>query len=162
MTTLVAEKPTTDYNVAAWLLPNFPLPAANAKATLPKPWTWEPTGLAPVCTPDHVPYEWTEDTRRRDDNKRIAAKANAAADYIEKHGWCQGGWRTDDGKACALGALIMIGVEDYSSDFHALNMRAREITGRHSVPDWNDAKGRTAADVIGMWRDVAKSFATAP
>jgi hypothetical protein len=98
---------------------------------------------------------------------QLAGLARAAADLIEKHGWCQGRLKDFEGRYCALGALQAAGAsEDDLREFNAHAIRwldereygGSSIAGYPSVMRWNDAPGRTAAEVTGMLRSAAAAL----
>ena len=72
-----------------------------------------------------------------------------AADYIEQHGWCQGGW-TDGERVCALQAIRL---QDSLYGSNAQN-KLRDFLGR-DVATWNDRKGRTQQEVTATLRACA-------
>jgi hypothetical protein len=80
----------------------------------------------------------------------IAAREKVA------HGWCQREFVSDDGKLCPLGAINRLGV-DRDAAQNAKHALATAIVGPphvHSsgtVMQWNDAKGRTQAEVLAAF-----------
>lgn len=85
--------------------------------------------------------------------------AGLAADYIEKHGWCQAlAFRKD--AACLLYAI------------HKAAAGAGEIAGslRHELAhrlckglvEWNDTPGRTKEEVIALLREYATPAPLSP
>lgn len=111
---------------------------------------------------------------------------NAAADYIEEHGWIQGqygefvegsaieapyyppGCRVcltgainlvTDGSPCLPGSMGVgnseLNAAAYQAVRQALEVRGK-ITARESVMTWNDAEGRTQAEVVALLRRVAR------
>jgi hypothetical protein len=82
---------------------------------------------------------------------------NAAADYIEKHGWQQGELGHVGGPVCILGSLIYA---DGSSNSRAIDqsvtlIRDRIGGGKLSVAAWNDHPDRTLKDVLRTLRLAA-------
>ena len=81
-----------------------------------------------------------------------------AANYIERHGWCQFRLATKQGEVCARGAIRR--VLDISTDeVHVLTCeeakalgRLLEYLGQRGLSDWNDYPGRTKAEV-SFWND---------
>lgn len=92
---------------------------------------------------------------------------NAAADLIERDGWCQGAFRRN-GKHCLLGAIAETVAGDARSGFNhilAHNDDAREavrvflatVQCDLGVPHWNDKPGRTQTEVVAALRKAAQS-----
>lgn len=81
-----------------------------------------------------------------------AEHANRAADYIEENGWCQNNWRTQEGKVCLFGAIRLTAetLELYSplENFLTEVLASETFSG----PAWNDYKGRTKEEVVGLLR----------
>ncbi len=85
-----------------------------------------------------------------------------AGDVLRRRGWQNdGGWSSDGGALCAWAALCEAGGRDaYGTE--ALEerglvelvactpdqMRLYKRLGYNALPTWNDAKGRTAAEVM--------------
>jgi hypothetical protein len=89
-----------------------------------------------------------------------------AAELLENKGWIQHQASNDYGY-CALGALDAAlnrsGPYQYTSFLRLEDKLSKQIFGKStSVPigaeisEWNDAKGRTAAEVIAVFRGAAK------
>jgi hypothetical protein len=87
----------------------------------------------------------------------VAKILTDAADLIDAKGWTQGVDRSPDGCYCLRGALNHFDGEDY---FAARAAVAAEI-GSRWLAIWNDAEGRTQAEVTTMLRTVAAKQATA-
>lgn len=113
----------------------------------------------------------------------LADSYDAAADYIEQHGWYQGGLspyvapnesrpdlkiRDMQGPVCAMGAAYAIGCtnkavgsgEGKFSEINSLSewhdRLVQEIPNKFVfVADWNDAPGRTKEEVIDVLRMTA-------
>ena len=90
---------------------------------------------------------------------KIADVLERAADYIDQHGWCQDEYADDSGRVCAAGAISAI-TEGSPERFAPLSMRlalsnAVEDLGFTGIADWNDALGRTQAEVTAKIREVA-------
>jgi hypothetical protein len=85
-----------------------------------------------------------------------------AAELIRTRGWCQDRAVTPDGRLCLIGALVvansrvsvaaMIG-SSYPLAHEALNRLRCAVL--QSPGRWNDAPGRTAAEVIALLEQVA-------
>ncbi|MCW2900031.1 MAG: hypothetical protein JWO67_2296 [Streptosporangiaceae bacterium] len=90
-------------------------------------------------------------------NAQVAADLRAAADVLRRDGWTQGSYHGPGGCHCALGALVVAttGEElDPDEDPEVWSVRysgavevLEKYTKRHT-PQWNDAPGRTADEVI--------------
>jgi hypothetical protein len=83
----------------------------------------------------------------------VASTLDAAADYIEKHGWAQGTMRTDDGRVCASGGICLAANRGEDAWLAALNA-LEQFVGEY-IPRWNDRPERTAAEVTSAMRAVA-------
>lgn len=85
---------------------------------------------------------------------------NGAADYIAEHGHAKGAYLTDDGCACAIGAMRMAafgrpGIPD-GVDFKPYGVARMQLeTEILYLTQWNDAPERTAQEVIDTMRRVA-------
>jgi hypothetical protein len=74
-----------------------------------------------------------------------------AADLIEERGWCQGSYSDQDGRVCAIGAIVRAGNHQHYRRAEAMMMM---VVGM-SVVGWNDIKGRTKEEVITALRRAA-------
>lgn len=104
----------------------------------------------------------------------VSAVLRKAAEVLETDGWCQGNLSTLDGRVCAMGAVIWathelwdgykpgdqrrrVDVQELALD--ALGLRALGDGVRdsllHPVAVWNDEPGRTMADVVKLFGQVA-------
>lgn len=93
----------------------------------------------------------------------VAEQLNAAADYIEEHGWCQNAYEDDNGGVCASGALREVGRQAFGPGgvgmFSVPYRLALTVVGRKlpaMLCDWNDEPGRTKEEVVAMFREAAK------
>ena len=98
---------------------------------------------------------------------QVAADLRAAADVLERDGWTQGDYHASDGCHCVVGAIeVATGYWTSSRPQHDLSVTARRETAvdvfeavlespADTVFDWNDAPGRTAAEVIAALRAAA-------
>lgn len=98
---------------------------------------------------------------------------DAAASYIEEHGWNQGSYRNDEGGVCAEGAIRLVcgasldGLAQRSGDIQltlaATGALESEIDpdGEIMLPSWNDIPGRTAAEVVAKLRATAEAVRAA-
>jgi hypothetical protein len=86
---------------------------------------------------------------------------NRAADIIGERGWRQGGWQDAEGRICAVSALFLAVdpnaelIEDESPWPAAVSKVHDEITlglGVPSLSEWQDAPGRTEAEVLAALR----------
>lgn len=82
----------------------------------------------------------------------------AAADEIERDGWCQGRAHSRDGRHCALGALGGAAPDQMAFDSakHVLS-RWLDVSLFGGIQHWNDQGERTATDVIAALRAAADS-----
>lgn len=94
---------------------------------------------------------------------------NAAADLIESKGWCQRHFAVDKSGLevyvtspdaclfCARGAIMAVCIHDAELSATAQCFASAHIRDRGSVglTNFNDASGRTAAEVIEKLREVA-------
>jgi hypothetical protein len=100
--------------------------------------------------------------------EQVAADLRAAADVLERGGWAQGDYVTDDGCRCAIGALVVVcggSAGESTVPFDDLP-RLRTLMGaverqtgipRWDIDAWNDEPGRTAAEVIATLRAAAEA-----
>lgn len=89
----------------------------------------------------------------------VEAALLAAAWYIEEHGWCQHDEIDEDGRVCMLGALGK--VIKRGLGFEAIEALGFDVVHRDSIcgtpaADWNDAPGRTQAEVVERLRRAAR------
>lgn len=85
----------------------------------------------------------------------VAKTLLKAADYIEKHGWCQGKWRNDAGEVCAYGAISS--VERCGLVRSGAAWRLGRFLNVVSVAGWNDQPDRTKEEVIAALRAAAEA-----
>lgn len=76
-----------------------------------------------------------------------------AADYLEKNGWCQGRNETKDGRVCLVEALAR--VADPKTHLAAYDFLSTRYGGV-ALSRWNDAPGRTQAEVIAALREAGR------
>jgi hypothetical protein len=95
-----------------------------------------------------------------------------AADYIEKHGWCQGSMSSPDGRVCLAGALWQIAAREDDNPvetFRRLNTYQRlaeHLLGKqspigftiHNIMLWNDSFGRRKEEVVARLIGVADAL----
>jgi hypothetical protein len=89
----------------------------------------------------------------------VAETLDAAADYIEKHGWMPNGARMfpcgAGGPLCAANAIVDVTQEaEITPALDALG-RALGGSGCDAIFRWNDAPGRTKEEVVALLRAVA-------
>ena len=89
----------------------------------------------------------------------------AAADHIEAHGWVQGKWGHKGEPCCAEGAIVAVLDGNGGIVFGELGplsaaakQMLRNALGK-AIPAWNDAPGRTAAEVVAALREAARKAA---
>ena len=82
-----------------------------------------------------------------------------AADYIEAHGLAKNTLCNERGQRCALGAIYESTVYDDGVETPAKIGAHRRLTDYLGQPisSWNNAKGRTAAEVCDALRSCARS-----
>ncbi|MEE6264968.1 MULTISPECIES: DUF6197 family protein [Streptomyces] len=109
----------------------------------------------------------------------IPAILDRAADHIDRVGWHQGSLydstQSDeaviDCRVCAIGAInvALHSTPNFpdvqaEADAHDIAAAVEEFLGLSSegadLPDWNDADGRTQAEVTAALRDTADSLRT--
>ncbi len=87
-----------------------------------------------------------------------------AADYLEEHGWYQGGfspsWKVGDTHppCCAGGAINMIvngQPDNLNGSFEAMNL-FRGYLKTDYMTAWNDNRYRTKEEVINALREAAR------
>lgn len=94
--------------------------------------------------------------------ERNADVLDAAADYIERHGWCHRDAVGPDGNVCALTALIMVAPRRADGSAVSVGAPFRALTVAAGLPTsgdivgWNDADGRTEQQVLDVFRKAAK------
>lgn len=83
--------------------------------------------------------------------------------FILEHGWVQGQGGNLDSGMCFRGAMTAAVIEHHSGKYpdwsHRWHPKTWEflmerIVPYENIPDWNDAKGRTEAEVIALYRAV--------
>lgn len=104
------------------------------------------------------------------DNKEAARVLREAAEYIGEHGWIQGDVEDEaTGSVCALGAInavLPIAWEDFgaldamTAYLGLVHPLRTEVVGftMHPVAKWNDAKERTAEDVVLAMKRTAEEL----
>lgn len=83
----------------------------------------------------------------------------AAAELLERDGWCQGHFKNKVGQRCLRGALIAATANDGYINTKRLVEATEAIEaahdGRFYGATWNDRPGRTADEVIALLREAA-------
>ncbi|MFE0460740.1 hypothetical protein ACFW1A_15975 [Kitasatospora sp. NPDC058965] len=121
-----------------------------------------------ICTAGQAPIRWDLGMARPEptvlDRLRKRAPAPVPIDaathlrlvsrYLTVHGWCQGLLWDPHGRRCILGAQLAVVQAGYGTEATAMRARTylmeqfrRLQPGARSVDEWNDAAGRTAAEV---------------
>jgi hypothetical protein len=94
----------------------------------------------------------------------VAKVLNDAADLIDANGWTQGVNRDAFGCYCAVGALEAasprVDGRWFSRLYYDAAVAVSKETQSSSVVQWNDAEGRTQAEVTTMLRTVAAKQVT--
>ena len=87
---------------------------------------------------------------------------NKAADLIDARGWHQGGYCGPDGGVCCLAAVDIVSRHALLVVTEAAELLCRRVGApdpaglpRNKVVAWNDAPGRTQAEVTSMLRGEA-------
>lgn len=87
---------------------------------------------------------------------KVAEVLNGAADLIERDGWCQG-TPPESGPVCAGVAITRAARRGAVRLTERAVFQLGEVIGQQwSVIPWNDAPGRTAAEVVGALRAAAE------
>jgi hypothetical protein len=84
----------------------------------------------------------------------IADALEAAAGYIEVHGWCHEGMFDDDGAVCPIYALSIVCGPNTELAWVAYEIARQKADGQ--LVAWNEANGRTRLEVIDLLRLAAK------
>jgi hypothetical protein len=88
--------------------------------------------------------------------KTVSEVLNAAADLLEKDGWCQDVLKDREGRCCARGALIAVhAADDWQGPVYDADELLEEAVGG-SIPAWNDLPNQTGENVIATLRHTAK------
>ena len=92
----------------------------------------------------------------------------AAADYLEQHGWAKGNWNDINGRVCAAGAFIytypeLLDIHGVMFDSAACERRIRnrekllKVLNTHCKEDflqWNDATCTSAEEAVAKLRSI--------
>lgn len=76
-----------------------------------------------------------------------------AADYIEKHGWCQHSLQDPNGRVCIFGAIDLV-TADPDVLGNAVVRLSRQVS-YYPITAWNDAPERTKQEVVDTLRAAA-------
>lgn len=85
------------------------------------------------------------------------------AGVIEERGWCQNSYGDKQGRLCILGAMrvaLKLPLRDFCGAIPPAGDEAMDRLSRHignRPHKWNDAQGRTQAEVVAKLRAVALS-----
>jgi hypothetical protein len=79
-----------------------------------------------------------------------------AAEYIERHGWCQNQTWNEDGAVCAEGAILCAAGETHGYKPAARLGAYLDLMEVNEIADWNDAPSRTKSEVVAALREAAK------
>lgn len=89
----------------------------------------------------------------------------ASANYIDRNGWAQGCIQDEDGRVCAMGAMLKSNCDGASSFacFAAVDamsdwlcpQRPRGLPNNYVVASWNDRPTRTKEEVTAALRACA-------
>lgn len=101
----------------------------------------------------------THESAKLDEASKLLLKA---ADLIERRGWCQNHYASQDGRLCYLGALKTVLGVPLDGVSHPLigeaGLRMSKAVGRPCVWQWNDDTGRTQEEVVSKMRAVALAW----
>lgn len=102
--------------------------------------------------------------------QKVIRRLNAAAKYMEDHGYCKGTEMDSRGRVCAYGAINEVMKKDGSllcenvcyafSDYLKENY-GRSVgpdTGRYAIFSFNDARSRRGKDVVAALRAAAENL----
>lgn len=78
-----------------------------------------------------------------------------AAEYIDKHGWCQNMLFDAAGRVCLEGALMSTDQTYLERGLINALDRLRSVTGHHCGWPWNDKPERTKDEVVNTLRTAA-------
>lgn len=78
----------------------------------------------------------------------------AAAERIERDGWCQGK-PTDGTRCCAVRAIVMAGESSFGTSLAIEAVRDFIGCNTYGVIHWNDTPGRTVDEVLAALRSAA-------
>jgi hypothetical protein len=82
-----------------------------------------------------------------------------AADYVERHGWCQNEFQNGFGSVCIMGALLhVVQWPDHlqGRGITEILPRLTKYLGVTRLDNWNDAPGRTNEQVVAALRGAAQ------
>jgi hypothetical protein len=79
-----------------------------------------------------------------------------AADLIDRVGWCQHTECDQNGRVCTAEALNRVGAHDVAAYAVAMTRLSDFVASPVTVPEWNDAESRTAAEVTSAMRACAR------
>jgi hypothetical protein len=83
---------------------------------------------------------------------QVSLNLLAAAEYIEKHGWCQKRASNSLGQVCLFGALNRVTNNLSNSEYD----RVYKVLNDQPI-NWNDEPGRTKEEVVNALRKAATS-----
>ena len=116
-----------------------------------------------TCIPPGDPEdnrEYTDEYEYLPGNREeVADHIEAAADLIEREGWCQGALTSPEGGYCVEGALMQAPLW-YASVTYEAAQRDLTLTLGQLIPRWNDTPGRTKQKVLEMLRLEAERVRT--
>lgn len=122
------------------------------------------TALAPATTTEPV-----RETTVAPAEPTVREVLHRAADLLEEFGWCQGyfaedsagEWVEEDDAAavafCASGALLRAMADLNAPYMRSTNELLKTPPGFSHTPEWNDAPGRTKAEVVACLREAAEA-----
>jgi hypothetical protein len=92
----------------------------------------------------------------------LAEVLDKTVEVLERDGWCQGAFESARGERCAVGAIRRAARELQGASLRTVGARAAFAkyigVGTLDVVEWNDTKGRTAAEVIDALKHTAKKL----
>lgn len=80
-----------------------------------------------------------------------------AEELIERVGWVQGALRDSTGRVCLVGALYAACSFAANDPYRAAYNRLMKFSGSGNLAAWNDAPGRTKAEVLELLAEAAEA-----
>ena len=87
---------------------------------------------------------------------RVGELLMAAADYIEKHGWCRHAARNQTGAVCMMGALLDVR-GNLQPEYGLAIDRVRRACGGIDIVNWNDRLCSSKQAAAAVLRAAART-----